>query len=604
MLVSRRLRRSLLCCDIVKIARRSRRGFTLIELLTVIAVIVILIALLLPAISVSRASARTAQCGNQLGQIGHALHRAGLDRAAVAADQWTAVVLPFTDGNGAILHCPDDFDRPTAVSYGLNSRASRMAGGDSQRIMAVDYRLPLANVVGPQGNDDWPATMGPRHRGQLNVLYYDGSVRLQRPDAVDPRICRIHDEFWRPLRDAKLVKPGCTADLALVPTAPLSTSSSSTTSAVSTTTTTTSSSSSTTTTTTTGGSTTGSACTDVVSVLDEPQAVFVPATGSWTEYAAGFNNKFKYHPGGGTGSKSATWTFTGLPPGQYQVSATWAPFSIGATNAPFIITGDAALPAVRVNQVNPPAAHATVGSVNFQNLTTVTITGSTITVSLTDDANNYVFADAVRITCYTPPSTTTGGTTTGGTTTGGSIILGSCPATASGLCAEYRKGSCDGCLPNPAFTDNTFVIKRVDPTLHLPFGFNVGGGDVKPELNPVHPFWNDKPWRSFTSLWTGQINAPVSGNYRFYLSHDDGLTMWIDGATVHARGSWTGDCCGAGTFVWNTAGPKYLTAGWHDIRIEHVQNPPTNNHVWIQWESTDAGIPVGDIPAANLRPPQ
>jgi len=173
--------------------------------------------------------------------------------------------------------------------------------------------------------------------------------------------------------------------------------------------------------TTTGGTTTGSGCTGVIQIADDDAATYVD---SWTDYAAdsGYNGNFKYHAGGGNGSNSATWTFTGLPPGQYQVSATWSAFSIGATNAPYIITGDAALPAVRVNQVNPPTANVVVGGVNFQNLATVTITGTTITVRLTDDANNYVFADAVRISCL-ESGTTTGGTTTGAppptTTTGG-----------------------------------------------------------------------------------------------------------------------------------------------------------------------------------------
>ncbi len=105
---------------------------------------------------------------------------------------------------------------------------------------------------------------------------------------------------------------------------------------------------------------------------------------------------YMYHAAG-NGSAAANWNFNGLANGTYEVFTRWSHFSNRATNAPYtILDGQTPLATVLVNQQAAPVGDHVAG-ITWQSLGSYTITNGILNVRLTDAANGFVTADAVRI---------------------------------------------------------------------------------------------------------------------------------------------------------------------------------------------------------------
>jgi prepilin-type N-terminal cleavage/methylation domain-containing protein len=132
--------------------RRFRAAFTLIELLVVIAIISLLMGLLLPATQRVREAANRMICGNNLRQIGLALHHYELDHNQLPPSRlwdrratWAVLILPYLEESNLHQHwdlTKTYYEQTDAARQGIVKiyfcPSRRSAGGWPNRSVAGD----------------------------------------------------------------------------------------------------------------------------------------------------------------------------------------------------------------------------------------------------------------------------------------------------------------------------------------------------------------------------------------------------------------------------------------------------------------------------------
>ncbi len=140
----------------------------------------------------------------------------------------------------------------------------------------------------------------------------------------------------------------------------------------------------------------------VVATLDDSSNTGVTFSGVWSSYTgAGYDNN-QHYTAAGNGSATATYSFTGLAAGEYAVYAAWPTAGNHATNAPYnFYDGATPVGAAMVNEAAAPNGAVVAG---FQQLATVNVASGTLDVVISNNANDYVIADAIELVRIASPT--------------------------------------------------------------------------------------------------------------------------------------------------------------------------------------------------------
>jgi hypothetical protein len=108
-------------------------------------------------------------------------------------------------------------------------------------------------------------------------------------------------------------------------------------------------------------------------------------------------------------------------------------------------------------------------------------------------------------------------------------------------------GFLTSCLPPPDLSDPDPIIVSGTGTGLMGSYFDTQGSFVGSRVDSeVSFFWaegsspmSNVPHDYFSVVWTGQLEAPLSGDYVFTVFGDDGVRVFVDGVNVLPIDAWS-----------------------------------------------------------------
>jgi hypothetical protein len=258
-----------------------------------------------------------------------------------------------------------------------------------------------------------------------------------------------------------------------------------------------------------------------------------PKTSAAIALVAGtkYDIKMEYYEHGGSAVAKLAWTY----PGQAMAPIAQTQLYLPANQAPVVNAG-------ADKTITLPATASMAGTASDDGLP---VPPGTLTVSWTKTSGpgTVTFSNASALN--TTATFSAAGTYVLRLTASDSVLSTSDDvtvvvnqATANGLTAQYYNDPSTG---TTHFV--TLVLTRTDNTV------NFSWGAASPATGVTA--------NNFSVRWTGQVQAPVSGTYRFSTVSDDGVRLWVNGTQV--INNWTDHSSTTNTSagITLTAGVKY-----------------------------------------------